>query len=252
MPTRSTASVEAHEAALASLLGRDARAVFEGHLAQDNGLTPLAQAPEIPVGLPADLLQRRPDVRQAEAELRVANENVAIARSRYFPSLSLTGFYGGESSALANLLDAPARTWNLAGALVQPLVGLATANRQVEQAQSRREASLLTYQQTARNAYADVRSALAAHQAARERWLAAQTAELAQSRITALTQTRVRVGAANPIEGFNAEFDRLSSARQRLQAELARLSALVDVYQALGGGWTESAAAAPETSATAR
>ena len=106
------------EAALATLAGR-ARAVFTPVIAR--GPVEAAIVPEVPVGLPSDVLARRPDIKQSEAQLASATARVAEARAQYFPSLLLTGFYGSESSDLSNLFSGPAVIWSIAGRLLQPI-----------------------------------------------------------------------------------------------------------------------------------
>ncbi|MFC4158038.1 efflux transporter outer membrane subunit [Chitinimonas lacunae] len=234
---------ERAEASLAVLLGRSPRQIMAAAPPREPVLAKLAQAPEIPAGLHAELLQRRPDVRAAEAQLVAASAGVDEARARYFPSLSLSGFFGGESLSLSNLLESSTRTWNIGAAIAQPLVGLYRVGRQVEQAQAVREQVLLTYQQTARQAYADTRAALAAHRAAREQLVAAESTAKAVAAVSELTNLRLRQGAASRLDLLDVENDRLSVERNRATALRDRVNALVDVYQALGGGWSETVAA---------
>lgn len=231
------------EASLAVLLGRSPRQITEAAPAREQVLAKLAQTPEIPVGLHAELLQRRPDVRAAEAQLRAASANVDEARARYFPSLSLSGFYGGESLSLSDLLESSARTWNIGAAIAQPLVGLYRVGQQVDQAKAVREQLMLTYQQAARQAYADARTALASHRAAREQLLAADSTAKAVAAVSELTNLRLSQGAASRLDLLDVENDRLSVERNRAAALRDRVTALVDVYQALGGGWSEASLA---------
>ncbi|WP_269533504.1 efflux transporter outer membrane subunit [Chitinimonas sp. BJYL2] len=225
------------EAALAVLLGRNPKDVVEGRIERGNGLTKLAEAPEIPVGLSSDLLQRRPDVKRAEAQYAYAEALLGEARRRYFPSLSLTGFAGGESASLSNLLDAPARTWNIAASLLQPIVGMARIDAQVDAAKSRKEAADIAYAQAARAAYGDARAALAGHRGARESLAATQVRAEAQNRVKVLTEQRYKAGVSSYLDLLNAERDRLAAERDHVSALQDRVDALVTVYQALGGGW---------------
>ncbi|MGQ5524352.1 efflux transporter outer membrane subunit [Chitinimonas sp. PSY-7] len=233
------AAREKAEAALAVLLGRSPKEIIEGHIERGNGLTVLAEAPEIPAGLPADLLTRRPDVRRAEAQLAVADASLAETRRRYFPNLTLTGFLGGESPSLSDLFNAPARTWNIAGQLLQPIVGMANIDAQVEAAKASRNQAELAYAQAARSAYADVRSALAAHSAARDTLVATETRVKAQTKVKELADIRYKAGVSSYLDQLNAERDRLGAERDRVSALQGRLNALVDVYQSLGGGWQQ-------------
>jgi multidrug efflux system outer membrane protein len=112
----------AQEGALATLLGRSPREVMQSTIVRSDA--PIAgriEGVEVPAGLPSDLLLRRPDLREAEARLHAANARIGVARAAYFPSISLTGFYGGESQSLGDLFSGPARTWNVGAGLLQPL-----------------------------------------------------------------------------------------------------------------------------------
>lgn len=234
---QSLAARDKAEAALAVLLGRSPKEVIDGHISRGQGLAELAKAPEIPAGLPADLLKRRPDVRRAEAQLAASTASLDETRRRYYPSLTLTGFFGGESLDLSNLLDAPGRTWSLAGQLLQPIVGMAKIDAQVDAAKASRNQAELAYAQAARAAYGDARSALAAHRGAREALIATEARADAQNQVKALTDKRYQAGISSYLDQLNAERDRLAAERDRVSALQARLTALVDVYQALGGGW---------------
>jgi len=105
------------ENALAVLLGRSPRAVMEGTVERGVALEALALPPAVPAGLPSDLLQRRPDIRQAEQQLIAANARIGVARAAYYPSISLTGLFGFESEKLADLFSAPARIWQFSSAM---------------------------------------------------------------------------------------------------------------------------------------
>lgn len=243
---QTVAAREKAESALAVLLGRTPKEVVEGRVARGSGLAVLAKVPEIPAGLSADLLTRRPDVRRAEAQLAFAEASLGEAKRRYFPSLSLTGFLGGESLELGNLLDSTARTWSVAGALLQPLVGLARIDAQVDAAKSQRAQAEIAYAQAARSAYGDARAALAGHRAARETLVATEARADSQGRVKALTDTRYKAGVSSYLDLLNSERDRLTAERDRVNALQSRLTAMVDVYQALGGGWSSETLAKAE------
>lgn len=235
------ASRERAEAALGVLLGRSPKDIIEGDIARGPGLGELVKAPEIPAGLHAELLTRRPDVRQAQAQLQATEFNVDAARAAYFPSLSLTGFFGGESLELGKMFDSANRSWSLAGAITQPLIGLAAIGARVDTARAARNEAVLNYERAARNAYGDAKSALATHRASRETLLAAQTRVEAQNRAKALIDLRYKQGVSSMLDVVDAERNRLAAESDRVNALRDRLTALVDVYQALGGGWSEAA-----------
>ena len=126
------------EAALAVLAGRNARAVFTPVIARGSDLQTM-KSPEVPAGLPSDILARRPDVQQSEAQLAAASARIAEARAQYFPALMLTGLYGSESAELSDLFSGPALVWSLAGSVVQPIFNAGRISAQVDAATARRE-----------------------------------------------------------------------------------------------------------------
>src|SRR6266699_2790432 len=157
------------ENALAVLLGRSPRAIYEGAL--EAGIDPEEQivAIVVPSGLPSDLLLRRPDLVQAEQTLIAANARVAVARAAYFPRISLTGSLGSESVALSDLFTGPAGIWQAAIAVSQPIYAGGRIDAQVQAAGARERQALARYRLAIQNAFRDVRNALVAQAKARER-----------------------------------------------------------------------------------
>lgn len=226
------------ESALAVLAGRSARAVFTPLIVRGAELDAMVAAPEVPAGLPSDLLARRPDIRRAEAELLAADLRIGEARAQYFPSLVLTARFGGESAELGDLLTSPARVWSIAGSLLQPIIGAARIGAQVDAATARSEQARLGYLQSVQAAFRDAHDALAAHRAAREA-LAAQDARSGQlRRALQLAEARYNSGYSNYLEVLDAQRNLLDAERARLNAARDRRVALVDLYKALGGGWS--------------
>ncbi|MDK2122916.1 efflux transporter outer membrane subunit [Parachitinimonas caeni] len=226
------------ELALAGLLGRSPRQIVEAKPDRATGFERYAGTAEIPAGLPSDLLQRRPDVRAAEADYAAADAGVAEARRRYFPSLSLTGFLGGESASLSDVLKSAARTWNVAAAVSQPLTGFVRIGAQVDAAEANKRQAELRYQQVARSAYTDALSALTQHRSSRDSWREAEKRLQSQQRLDQLAQLRFKQGVIDRLALLEAESGRLGAEYERDNALRDRLTALVDVYQALGGGWS--------------
>ncbi len=236
---RIRAAREQAEVALSLLLGRSPRELAERLPERGSPVDVLARAPEIPAGLHAELLQRRPDVRAAEAQLAASSANVEAARARWFPTISLTGFFGGESGSLSDLLSGATRNWNVAGAIAQPLVGLARVSAAVDQAKAQRDQAELTYRQAARQAYADALSALSSARGAREALQATETLRNSRTRVYELAAKTFGAGQTSRLDLLDAERERLESERQLVTARRDRLTSLVDVYQSLGGGWSE-------------
>ena len=201
-------------------------------------LSTLAVQPEIPAGLSSDLLARRADVRAAEANLAAASLSVEVARTQWFPTISLTAGLGGESAALGSLLSSSARTWNIGAAIAQPLVGLLSTRAIVAQSEAERAQIAQTYQQAARQAYADALSALSAARGAREAMEETATLFDATSKARDLAEKSYEAGRASRIVLLDAEREKLSAERQLISTRLDRVTALVNTYQALGGGWS--------------
>lgn len=237
-------AVAGYESGLAALLGRSPRGVFAPEIRRDVAQARLLRTPEVPEGLPSDVLERRPDVRQVEAQLAAASLRIDAARARYFPSVTLTGSYGSESAALANLFTGPAAIWSLGASLLQPLIGLKAIEAGVEAETARREALVVGYRQTVQAAFRDAHDALVANRTTREA-LAAQSERAAKlGRSLELAELRYRAG-------YSGYIDVLDAQRQLLQAQTLQIAAarnvrfaLIDLARALGGGWESRAALA--------
>ncbi|MEO5693622.1 MAG: efflux transporter outer membrane subunit [Usitatibacter sp.] len=220
------------EGALALLLGRSPREVFGATIVRGDPLNPVAV--EVPAGLPSELLLRRPDIRQAEELLHAANARIGVARAALFPSISLTGYFGGQSSKLGDLFKAPARTWSFAGDLLQPLFAGGQIRGGIERADARTRELAEGYQKTIANAFREVRDALAAQSNLREADLAQQERLRAIARATELFKLRYDNGAVSLFDYLDAERQLLAARLDAIDAERARRSAIVDLYLALG------------------
>ena len=233
------------EAALATLAGRSARAVFTPVIVR-GGKLESSTVPEVPVGLPSDVLARRPDIRQSEAQLASASARVAEARAQYFPSLLLTGFYGSESSDLANLFSGPALVWSIAARALQPIFSGGQITAQVDATKARQQQLELQYVQTVQSAFRDAHDALVAHSSARESFVAQDERRALFAQAFALAELRYRSGYVSYIDVLDTQRNLLEAERQRVLALRERQVALVDLYKAIGGGWS------PEQFAQAR
>jgi len=222
----------AQEGALALLLGRSPREVFAAKIDRGDPLNPVVV--EVPAGLPSDLLLRRPDIRQAEETLHAANARIGVARAALFPSITLTGFFGGQSARLSDLLNAPARTWSLGGDLLQPLFAGGQIRGGMERADARTREAAESYQKAIANAFREVRDAIAAQTNLREADLAQQERLRAIGRATELSKLRYDNGAVSLFEFLDSERQLLAARLDAIDAERARRSAIVDLYLALG------------------
>lgn len=220
------------ENAISILLGKNPDDVPRGLK-----LTDEPHSPEVPVGLPSALLERRPDVREAEANLIAANAQIGVARAAYFPQISLTATAGYESSALTNLFSGPAGIWNMVGSFTQPIFEGGRLKSNVQLAEAQRDQLLLTYQQTIQGAFRDVSNALVAYRKYRE--FRIQQEHLVDSAQDAahLSETRFKAGTADYLEVLTNETNSFSAELNLAQAQGNELTALVQLYQALGGGW---------------
>lgn len=200
-------------------------------------LTEQPHAPEVPSGLPSSLLARRPDIAQAEQVLIASNAQIGVARAAYFPQISLTGNAGLESTALSNLFTGPAGLWTLGGSFTQPIFQGGRLRSNVRLAEAQQQQAVLAYQQTIKGAFRDVSDALVAYRKTRE--FRIQQEHLVESAQDAarLSDVRFKAGTTNYLEVLTNETNSFTAELGLAQAQGNELTALVQLYQALGGGW---------------
>ena len=224
--------VAQQENAISILLGNN-----PGDVPRGLRLTEQPHSPEVPAGLPSALLERRPDVRAAEQSLVAANAQIGVARAAYFPDIALTATAGYESPALTSLFTGPAGIWTMAASLTQPIFQGGRLKNNVRLAQSERDQTVLTYQQTIQGAFRDVSNALVAYRKNQE--LRVQQEHLYESAQDAahLSEVRFKAGTTDYLEVLTNETNSFSAELGLAQAQGNELIALVQLYQALGGGW---------------
>jgi outer membrane protein, multidrug efflux system len=227
--------IEQQENAISLLLGNN-----PGPVPRGLNLTEQPHAPEVPAGLPASLLERRPDIRQAEAKLIAANAQIGVARAAYFPQISLTGSAGFESLALTSLFSGPAGLWSLAGSVTEPIFQGGRIKSGVRLAEAQQQEALLTYQQTIQGAFRDVSNALIAYRKNREFRIEQERLTASAQDAARLSEMRFRAGATDYLEVLTNETNHFTDELTLVQAQFNELQALVQLYQALGGGWSES------------
>jgi multidrug efflux system outer membrane protein len=220
------------ENAISILLGNN-----PGDVPRGLKLTEQPHAPEVPVGLPSSLLERRADVRQAEQTLIAANAQIGVARAAYFPQVSLTGAAGFESPALTNLFTGPAGIWSLAGSFTQPIFEGGRLKSGVRLAEAQRQQMLLTYQQTIQGAFRDVSNGLVAYRKNREFRIQQEYLLASAQDAARLSEVRFKAGTTDYLEVLTNETNSFSAELGLAQAQTNELIALVQLYQALGGGW---------------
>lgn len=226
---------EAEAAALAVLVGRTPKAIFEGTIER---MEPAPAAPvpaTLPAGLPSELLLRRPDLVEAEQRLIAANARITVARTEMFPSIPLTGFLGAESAALSNLFTGPAMIWQLAAAIAQPIFAGGRLEARVQGAEARERQLIARYQGAIQNAFREVRVALAAQSRARETYDALAERSRALSEAVRLARLRYDNGVASQLDMIDAERGLLAAELGRIDALRAQRAAVADLFRALGG-----------------
>jgi multidrug efflux system outer membrane protein len=209
---------------------------------------PVPPAP--PPGLPSALLERRPDVRQAEALLAAANAQIGVARAAMYPSISLTGAFGSQSAELSDLFKAGARIGSLGLGLDLPIFDAGRRRAQVAQAEARQRELLAAYQGAVQSAFRDVADALSHLDAARAAQADVEAAAQASERALQTARQRYEAGYSAYLELLDAQRTANNARLQRIENRRAQLAATVDLFKALGGGWTRPDAAV--TAAQAR
>jgi multidrug efflux system outer membrane protein len=199
--------------------------------------------PAVPGALPSSLLERRPDIRQAEQNLIAANADIGVARAAYFPAISLTGLLGLESTDLSDLFRSGARTWSLGGTLTQPIFNAGRIRNQVAQAEAIERQTLYQYRQSILNAFQDVENALVD----RTKFSQARTEQAANvgalQRFRDLAEIRYKEGVTIYLELANAQ-DQLFNAQLAFTSTQSQLfQSYASLYRAMGGGWIWAAEA---------
>jgi multidrug efflux system outer membrane protein len=210
-----------------------------GPIPRGRSLTEQARPPVVPAGLPSQLLERRPDIHEAEQQLIAANAQIGVARAAYFPSISLTGTAGFLSSALTDLFTKPAGAWNVAASVTQPLFTAGKLQANVRLAEAQQQQALLAYQQTIQNAFRDVSDALVAYQKTREAREQQELLAAAAQDSARLAHVRYNGGSSAYLEVLTNETNYLAAELDLSQARLNEMLSQVQIYSALGGGWQQ-------------
>jgi multidrug efflux system outer membrane protein len=196
-----------------------------------------ALPPPIPPGLPTSLLERRPDVALAEQLLVAANADIGVAKSLFFPTISLTGFLGGVNGDLTSFLGGGGIVWSLTPGVFQPIFNAGRLSRNVEAMQARFDAALAQYQKAALNGYREVANALVTIQKLAEIRAQQQIGVTALRDASDLARIRYDSGLASYIEILTADQDLFARELQLAQTRGAELRARAELYRTLGGGW---------------
>ena len=224
--------IQQQENLISTLLGNN-----PGPVARGMKLTDQPHSPEVPAGIPSALLERRPDIRQVEAELMAAHAQIGVARAAYFPDITLTANSGFQSSALTSLFTGPAGFWSFGGSLLQPIFNGGRIRSGVRLSEARQKEMVLNYQQTIQQAFRGVSDALIAYQKNREFREHQQELVSSAQGAAQLSEERYRGGAAGYLEVLTNETNAFDAELGLAQAQANELLSLVDIYRTLGGGW---------------
>jgi len=220
---------------LSILLGRNPGPIVRGKMLDEIVL------PAVPAGLPSDLLARRPDILQAEQALIAANARIGVAKAQYFPSISLTGFFGSASTDLSDLFTGPAKTWSYAGALAGPIFTAGKIKGTVKAAQAVQQEALFGYEQAIRNGFRDFEDALIDQDRTRVQLDALAKQVEALATYARLARLRYENGYTSYIEVLDAERSLFNGQLSYAQTQDALLRAFVNLYKSMGGGWVMEA-----------
>jgi multidrug efflux system outer membrane protein len=220
---------------LSVLLGRNPGAIPRGLTIDELVL------PAVPAGAPSELLERRPDIRQAEQLLIAANARIGVAKALYFPTISLTGAFGTASTSLSNLFTAGSRAWDFGVPLSVPLFTAGRIGGEVKAAEAAQRQAVYSYQQTIQNAFREVEDALI------DRGKSGQRLDALGRQLKALTNY-ARLARYRYDEGYTSYLEVLDAERSLFNVELTYTSSqntlfrsLIGIYKAMGGGWVDQA-----------
>jgi multidrug efflux system outer membrane protein len=226
--------IAVQENALSVLLGRN-----PGPIDRGANLASL-HSPTVPAGLPSDLLIRRPDIMQAEQQLIASNALIGAARALFFPRISLTGVFGFASESLGNLFTGPAHTWSFTGDIAGPIYTGGGLTAAVDQAEARKDQTIASYELTIQNAFRDVEDSLADLRNSRDLRDALGRRVTTLRRGLELANERYENGYSDYLEVLDTERSLFSAELQLASAQGDYHRAMVNLYRALGGDWTDT------------
>ncbi|MCC2956964.1 efflux transporter outer membrane subunit [Massilia sp. IC2-477] len=199
------------------------------------------ELPDLPAGLPSDLLASRPDIRSAEQQLIAANANIGAARANFFPRISLTGSVGSASTELSGLFKSGSYGWTFAPQAILPIFDYGRNTAVLGSARAQRDIAVAQYERSIQQAFREVADALAGQSTFSEQLRAQRAVAEAEADRFNLADLRYRNGAASYLELLDAQRALFQAQQQAVQANLQRLQNQVTLYSVLGGGWTEPA-----------
>jgi outer membrane protein, multidrug efflux system len=239
--------IAAQENLIATLLGRN-----PGPVPRGRGIEAVL-APSVPGGLPSTLLERRPDILQAEQELIAANADIGVAQSLYFPDLTITGLLGSTSAALSDFLGSGSAAWALTAGLAGPIFSFGAIEGQVQSAEARQRAALANYQRVVLNAFRETDDALMGTLKRREEAAAQMRRVVSLREYARLSTLKFNNGYADYLEVLYAQNELFAAELAAVRTQVESTTQVVNVYGAVGGGWVDDAARqAPQPQGMAR
>ena len=214
------------------LIGENPHSIPRGRKLEEE---PLPET--VPAGIPSRLLERRPDIVEAEQQLVAANANIGVARAQLFPQISLTATGGLESIGLGNLFTGSNRYWNYTAALTQPIFNAGSLRANVRLAEAQKQQYVLTYQQTIQTAFREVSDSLVAYNKYRQFRVHQEALTVAAKDAANLSEVRYRGGVTSYLEVLTNETTYFTAELNVASARLNERLSLVQLYNALGGGW---------------
>ncbi|MCL2888337.1 MAG: efflux transporter outer membrane subunit [Elusimicrobia bacterium] len=227
------------QTSLAVLLGRTPREIVERQIERGGTLDAQNLAPDVPAGIPSDILQKRPDVAEAEQQLIAANARIGAAKADYFPNISLTGQAGYISGSLTDFVNGSNGIWNIAAGLAQPLFEGGKIRAENKAAKAAYDEALANYEHTVQNAFKDVYDAVNANSYSREIYEAALKQQNAMQTSYDISNDQFAAGLIDTINLLDVKRNLLSARLSLVNARYNELASAVNLSQALGGGWGE-------------
>jgi multidrug efflux system outer membrane protein len=224
--------IQQQENLLSILLGENPRSIPRGQTLKEQ---PVPDS--VPTGLPSELLERRPDVREAEANMMAANAQIGVSKAAFFPSIALTGTGGLESNKLSQFISAPSEAWLGALSVAQPVFEAGALRSQLKLSRAQYQEAVLAYQQTMQKALEQVSNSLVGYQKYRDFRGQQELLTQAAQRTDDLSLVLYKQGGASYLQVLTSETDYFSAELNLVQAQLNERLALVQVYESLGGGW---------------
>jgi multidrug efflux system outer membrane protein len=224
-------AIAQQENGLSFLLGRNPGPIARGKTIDELVL------PGIPAGLPSELLERRPDIRQAEQSLIAANALIGAAKAQYYPTISLTGLFGYSSTSLSGLFENQSKVWQFAGALKMPIFTAGAIAGQVEAAEATQQQALFAYQKAIQQGFREVNDALIDQDRTKVQLQAQKRQVTALEEYATIARLRYENGYTSFIEVLDADRSLFNAQLQYTQSQQVEFQSMINLYKAMGGGW---------------